>query len=431
LKGLKLFDNPNINRSLVDKIVNAEYILTEIEYDFEKVKQNKQYRTSKSGKILLNLSITPLVTKNHLSGYIVHSEDISKERQKQNEIEYLSYHDFLTKLYNRRYFVDAYHRFVLHENYPLGVMMIDINGLKIINDAYGHKQGDYTIKLVSDLLMSVFEVDDVVARIGGDEFAILAPNKSPEQMLFYKNRIIELTKNLSVGNIEISLAIGYETVTDASQDIDELLNAAEKHLYRHKITVGTSIRNHAIKAIHTTLTEKFEEEKIHSMRVSAYCKEIGTKLGFTKEEIDLVELAGMYHDIGKISIPDAILDKPGKLTEEEFEVIKTHTLVGYQILKAADEYSGLAEYALSHHERWDGKGYPKGLKATEIPLFSRIITICDSFEAMTSDRPYRKKMSTEDAITEIIRCSGSQFDPELASVFINQVLKAEPKTSKD
>lgn len=148
-----------------------------------------------------------------------------------------------------------------------------------------------------------------------------------------------------------------------------------------------------------------------------------TALHIKGDDLVELELAGLYHDIGKISIPDSILNKPGKLTEEEFEVIKTHTEVGYQILRAADEYSDLAEHALSHHERWDGTGYPRGLKAEQIPLFSRIISIADSYEAMTADRPYRKAMNQEIAIEEIIRCSGSQFDPKIANIFINDVLK--------
>ena len=424
LKGMELFTNPNLNPELIEKIANFEHISMEIDYDFDIVKEKKLYQTTKSGRRILKLSITPLIMDNELDGYILHSEDITLERQKQKEIEYLSYHDYLTNLFNRRYFVRSYHRLTTKNKFPLGIMMIDINGLKIINDAYGHTQGDITIKLVSKLLMKVFSDDDIVARIGGDEFAILAPQKDGLQMQSYKERIIELIKEIVVGNIEISLAIGYEVVNDASKDIDELLSTAENFLYRHKVTVGTSIRNHAIKAILNTLTDKYHEEKIHSERVSAFCKRIGMELGISKEEIDLLELAGMYHDIGKISIPDAILNKPGKLTDEEYEIIKTHTLVGYQILKAADEYSGLAEYALSHHERWDGRGYPKGLKGTEIPLFSRVINVADSFEAMTADRPYRKGMSLEDAIKEIKRCSGSQFDPDIAEIFINKVLDA-------
>ncbi len=425
LKGLKLFDNPNLNPELVEKIANFENVSIEIEYDFEKVKEHNLYQTTKSGKRILKLSITPLIKNKELNGYILHSEDITLERQKQKEIEYLSYHDYLTNLYNRRFFVRSFHRLVSKSRFPLGIMMIDINGLKIINDAYGHTQGDIAIKLVSKLFMKVFKDEEVVARIGGDEFAVLVPDKDSLQMQEYKEKIIELVQDINVGNIEISLAIGYDVIMDADRDIDEILSTAENYLYRHKVTVGTSVRNHAIKAILNTLTDKYEEEKIHSERVSNFCKRIGIELGISKEEVDLLELAGMYHDIGKISIPDAILNKPAKLTNEEYEIIKTHTQIGYQILKAADEYSGLAEYALSHHERWDGRGYPKGLKGTDIPLFSRIICIADSFEAMTADRPYRKGMSVDDAIQEIKRCSGTQFDPEIASIFIRKILTEE------
>jgi HD-GYP domain-containing protein (c-di-GMP phosphodiesterase class II) len=149
---------------------------------------------------------------------------------------------------------------------------------------------------------------------------------------------------------------------------------------------------------------------------------MGDKLNLTKNEILELEFAGLIHDIGKITIPDSILKKPGKLTEDEWTIMKTHTTHGYQILRSADKYSKLADYALTHHERWDGKGYPKGIKEEEIPLFSRIICICDAFEAMTSDRPYRKALPVESAIEELIRCSGSQFDPYLVNLFVKKVL---------
>jgi len=249
----------------------------------------------------------------------------------------------------------------------------------------------------------------------------LLPNKDALQIQENKEEIIKKLKGVSVGNVEISLAIGYEVITDDKEEIDEILTSAENFLYRHKVTVGSSNRNHAIKAILNTLTDKYIEEKVHSERVSQVCREIGEALGISSEDVDVLELAGMYHDIGKISIPDAILNKPSKLTNEEYDVIKTHTQIGYRILKAADEYSGLAEYALSHHERWDGKGYPKGLKGTEIPLYSRIINVADSFEAMTANRPYRKGMSVKDAITEIENCSGTQFDPKVAKIFIDMM----------
>ncbi len=354
------------------------------------------------------------------------AQDITKQKRAEYEIIHAANHDYLTNLYNRRYFVNAFNTFVENKCSSLGLMMIDINGLKIINDAYGHVQGDDAIKRVSNLLRDVFNQDEVIARIGGDEFAVLIPRKNDLQLQNYKDKLFTRSNNIKIHNIPVSLAIGYEILKDTDENIDELLTRAENQLYRHKITVGDSIRNHAIKAILNTLTEKYEEEKIHSKHVSMICKEIGIELGLNKEDIDILELAGMYHDIGKISIPDAILNKPGKLTNEEYDIIKTHTLVGYQILRAADEYSGLAEYALSHHERWDGNGYPKGLSGKDIPLFSRIINIADSFEAMSADRPYHKGKPIEEAILEIKRCTGTQFDPEIANIFIEKVLKHQP-----
>jgi HD-GYP domain-containing protein (c-di-GMP phosphodiesterase class II) len=147
---------------------------------------------------------------------------------------------------------------------------------------------------------------------------------------------------------------------------------------------------------------------------------MGEALHFDDDAIKELELAGLMHDIGKITIPDRILDKPGKLTDEEWKIMKTHTINGYNILRSADKYSRLAEYALTHHERWDGSGYPNGLQGEDIPLFSRIINICDSYEAMTADRPYRKAPGKDFAIRELKRCAGSQFDAKLVDVFIHQ-----------
>jgi putative nucleotidyltransferase with HDIG domain len=194
-------------------------------------------------------------------------------------------------------------------------------------------------------------------------------------------------------------------------------------MYRNKVTEGRSIRNKSIVAILKTLTDKFEEEEKHSKGVSELCRKMGEALNIKSDDLKELEIAGLYHDIGKIAIPDKILRKPGKLTKEEFSIVKTHTDNGYNILRAADEYSNLAEYALSHHENWDGSGYPRGLKGKEIPLYSRIIRIADAYEAMTSDRVYRKALDEDISVEEILKGSGSQFDPKLVKVFIEKVLK--------
>jgi HD-GYP domain-containing protein (c-di-GMP phosphodiesterase class II) len=212
--------------------------------------------------------------------------------------------------------------------------------------------------------------------------------------------------------------------------IEDIIVKAENDMYSKKTLHNQSSRNQVITALFNSLKEKYNEERVHSDRVSQYCLAMGKKMNLTYSEVLELELAGRMHDIGKITIPDHILKKPGKLTEDEWQVMKSHTTNGYQILRSADKYSRLADYALTHHERWDGKGYPKGLKQEEIPFFSRIIGICDAYEAMTSDRPYRKAMSKEYAISELKNCSGLQFDPHLVKIFIEEVL-VEDEVTKD
>jgi len=275
------------------------------------------------------------------------------------------------------------------------------------------------------VLKEIFEKKDIISRIGGDEFTVLLPNTTSKKLQDYKDKIISIVKTKRVENIELSLAIGYELMKSTTEEIDDIQKLAENQMYSHKTTEGSSVRNRAINAILLTLTDKYKTEKRHSVEVSQLCKKIGIELKLREDEIKELEQAGLFHDIGKISIPDSILNKPSKLTDEEFNIIKSHTEIGYQILRAADEYSDLAIHALHHHERWDGKGYPSGLKGNDIPLFSRIICVVDAYEAITADRPYRKKLSKAYAVTEVIKCSGSQFDPKIAKLFVKKVLQAK------
>ncbi len=228
---------------------------------------------------------------------------------------------------------------------------------------------------------------------------------------------------VKIDHMLISVAIGYAIKFRVEEDIFVISKVAEDTMYRHKITEGSSARNRTIQTILTTLTEKYSDERMHSKRVSNFCFEMGRALDLSDDDRKELALAGLFHDIGKIAIPDHILGKQDALTAEEYERMKTHTEAGYQILRAADEYSNLAEYALYHHERYDGKGYPTGLKGDRIPLFARIISIADAYEAMTAERSYRAKKTEEEAIRELRSCAGRQFDPELTEIFIEHVVK--------
>ncbi|TNF08924.1 MAG: diguanylate cyclase, partial [Bacillota bacterium] len=380
--------------------------------------------SSKEGILHFESSISPIYDENKvIVGAVGITRDITEQQQKQDEIEFISTHDFLTGLHNRRFFVQKLAEYDQEDFYPLGMMMMDLNGLKILNDAYGHNIGDEALIAVSKVLEKHLSQIALVFRIGGDEFSAILPKITEDRIYELKKEIAADISKQNISNLDLSLAIGYAIKTEKDQKIDQILKEAEDYMYRIKLSEGRSVRNNAIKAILKTLTDKYKEERDHLERVSQICKDMGSILNLQDDEVRELELAGLYHDIGKISIPDAILNKPGKLTKEEYEIMKTHTEAGYQILRAADGYSNLAEYALTHHERWDGTGYPRNIKGIEIPYISRVLAIIDAYEAMISKRVYKEAMTKDEAIAEIIRCSGTQFDPDLAMIFVTKYLK--------
>jgi putative nucleotidyltransferase with HDIG domain len=223
-------------------------------------------------------------------------------------------------------------------------------------------------------------------------------------------------------NIIISISIGYETKTMINEPVENTINKAEEQMYMKKLTESKSMRNKTIQAFLSTLRETNERERIHSERVSKISRRIAEAMEFDEETNKEIEYAGLMHDIGKIAINSSILNKPGNLTGSEYQEIKRHAESGYQILRSVDSYTSLAEIALSHHERWDGNGYPRGLKGEEIPLIARIISAADSYEAMTATRPYKSSMSKEEAIEELLKNSGTQFDPKIVNVLVDKVL---------
>ena len=194
-------------------------------------------------------------------------------------------------------------------------------------------------------------------------------------------------------------------------------------MYKNKLKYGKLMRSQTIELLLKNIKLKYDNEQIHIERVSQYCVNIAKEMSFTKSEIEKINTAAGLHDIGKITISPEILNKPGRLTRDEYEIIKKHPETGYQILKSVDEYASLAIDVLYHHERIDGKGYPEGLKGEEIPLVARIIAVADAYEAMTAKRPYHIPKTKEEAMDELVRCSGTQFDPEIVSVFLNKVME--------
>ncbi len=368
-------------------------------------------------------SVAPIKDEDgNITGAVIVFRDFLEKKQKQEQILYLSYHDQLTGLYNRRFFEEELVRMDIERNIPFSIAMVDVNGLKLTNDAFGHKMGDDLLIRVARILEKECRDEDILARVGGDEFIMLLPCTSSEETEKIIKRIYKIVAHENFNNIIISISIGYDTKLSQDKTVDNVLIKAEEHMYRKKITESQSMRNKTIQVIFKTLNEKNEREKIHSERVSKISKEIGEQMNLDPETVKEIEFAGLMHDIGKITISDDILNKPGKLTENEYNEIKRHPESGYQILRSVDAYTSLAEYVLSHHERFDGKGYPRGLKGENIPFIARIISVADSYEAMTAIRPYKNALSKEEAMKELIRNAGKQFDPEIVDVFVQKVL---------
>jgi len=270
----------------------------------------------------------------------------------------------------------------------------------------------------------------VISRIGGDEFTILFPKTTSAEVSKIVERVYKTASKTDLENSILSVSIGWETKTAMDQSMNDLFIKAEDHMYRKKLVKSQSMRNQTLQAITEKLNQKNKREKKHSDRVSIISKKIGEAMHLDYEVIKEIEIAGLLHDIGKIAVCDDILNKPGKLTEAEYYEIKKHPEVGYQILKSVDAYSSIAEFVLAHHERLDGKGYPLGLTKGKIPFIAKIIAVADSFEAMESDRTYRKALGHDKIIKELRRHSGTQFDPEIVEVLIDLILN-DTDTTRD
>lgn len=354
--------------------------------------------------------------------YLGFARDISEKKKIEREILYLSYHDHLTGLYNRRFFEQELNRLDTSENLPMSIIMFDVNGLKLVNDSFGHDAGDHLLKKAAEVIKNICRNEDMVARIGGDEFVLFLPKTSSKQCVEIANQIKEQSAKEKVANVELSISYGYDTKEVEKQSILEIIANAENYMYRYKLFERSSNRSKTTDLIMNTLFEKSKREAAHSNRVSSICQLIASVMNLGIDAVNKMRIAGLIHDIGKIGVSESILNKPGYLTTDERREIERHPEIGWRLLSSTNEYSELAQFVLNHHEKWDGSGYPNGLKGEAIPLEARIIAVADAYDAMTSERSYRVALSKEKAIEELRKGSGTHFDPEIVTVFIDQVL---------
>jgi len=364
------------------------------------ISSNSKVLISKKGKsVPVEDTSSPIKDDNgNILGAVIVFRDCTERKARIKEIEYLSYHDQLTGLYNRRFFEEELKRLNTRRNFPLSIVFADINGLKTINDAFGHEEGDNLIKVVSKVMKKECREDDIISRTGGDEFIILLPKTELSDVEKLVERISAKIQEEKIMNIKISVSFGWDAKIEEGESVWNILKNAEKLMYKKKIIDRSREKSYVIKSILGTLYDRSPIENDHSKRVSDICKKIGIALNMSDDDIYELEIAGELHDIGKISVNKVILNKPDKLDDYEWNQIKNHPEIGYRLLGTSSEYYKVADYILSHHEKFDGTGYPKGIVGESINIKARIICLADAYDAMTSDRPYKKALDLEKAI---------------------------------
>lgn len=384
--------------------------------------ENHTIIVSKNGeKRAIEDSAAPILSEDgDIQGVVMVFRDVTDKKIKQDEILYLSYHDSLTTLYNRRYIEERIRQIEERESYPLSVILGDINGLKMVNDVLGHYEGDRFLIEASKILKDSCRKSDVVARWGGDEFLILLPNANAAETEQICENINRKCAELTSISIKLSISLGYAIRKNDKEEITRTINAAEEVMYTQKMLNSRSYRNAILESFRKTLFEKSHETEEHANRLMQLSKHMGEVMNLPQTSLQELELLSVLHDIGKIGVPDSILNKPGKLDEDEWVIMKRHSEIGSRITQSVPEFVRISDYILYHHERWDGKGYPRGLKGEEIPMQSRILSIVDAYDAMTSERPYHKPMTHEDAIQELVDNAGKQFDPDLIQLVIKE-----------
>jgi two-component system, cell cycle response regulator len=344
--------------------------------------------------------------------------DIAERKRLEAELEHLAYHDPLTGLPNRRSLMTALDTAAGRQL----LAFFDLDGFKVYNDSFGHTEGDLLLRRLGRKLDKAVEGRGVGYRLGGDEFCILAPIPDDEGGELIAACLAALSEEGE--GFVVRASWGGVVVPDEAPDSSAALVLADQRMYEDKGAGRASAKQQTRDLMLRVLAERHPDLHEHVGAVATLARAVGERMGISGELLDGLERAAELHDIGKIAIPDAILNKPGPLDAEEWRFMRRHTLIGESMLSAAPALRSAAKLVRSSHERYDGKGYPDGLQGEAIPLASRIIFVCDAFHAMTSERPYGAPMEPAAALEELTRCAGTQFDPAVVKAFKAEVATA-------
>ena len=341
-----------------------------------------------------------------------------RAKEAENRLSYTGFHDALTGLYNRTYF-EMQVQVLEKNNTRIGLLICDLDGLKMVNDTLGHERGDQLLIAAARIFIDCTQKNDIVARVGGDEFAVVIAGATESELKNVKGKILLRINeyNSRQTAIPMSMSIGYSSSDGLTVSIKDMYKEADNNMYREKLYQSQSVRSTIVYTTMKLLEARDFITEGHANRMQDMVTSLGKAVGLSETKLVDMRLLAQFHDIGKVGIPDSILLKKGPLTPEEKVEMQRHCDIGYRIALASADLIPIADWILKHQEWWDGKGYPLGLSGDDIPLECRIISIVDAYDAMTSDRPYRKAMDRVSALNELRRCAGTQFDPELVKQF--------------
>ncbi|NLO47441.1 MAG: diguanylate cyclase [Clostridiales bacterium] len=361
----------------------------------------------------------PQYNSGAVTGAVITFTDNTERRQTEKRIKDFSTLDVLTGLYNRRRLDEKLKDIDIEKNLPISIIYGDMNSLKLTNDIFGHSAGDELIRKNADILKSVCRQQDIVARVAGDEFVILLPGTSTADAEKIMSRVrAELAKS-NIFAVKCSMSMGCDTKNDALEDINITMANAENNMYKEKTLNRKLVSTDILNTIIASFYDRGKREKEHSLHVGELCRCIGEAMGLPAREVKKLKEAGFLHDIGKIVVDENIFSKQS-LTDEEEHLLAQHPVAGYRILSLFENTLDIAEGVFSHHERWDGSGYPKGLKGEEIPLLSRIIAVAERYDSLINGREYIR-LNKEDALNDLRKLAGVKLDPQIVDIFLTKV----------
>jgi diguanylate cyclase (GGDEF)-like protein/putative nucleotidyltransferase with HDIG domain len=364
---------------------------------------------------------------------------------REAKLEDIASKDDLTQLQNRRFFYDRLQEELERTERTrkqLSIAMIDVDDLKLINDEFGHQVGDVVLRQFGRTLNRTAGPDHLTARLGGDEFAVIMPDVDRREADQFAWRIWDQLGEAPVwenghASIYFGVSIGIAGYPRGGTDLEEVIHWADAKLYANKLERkgfdqgrrgggDNRLSSAVVEVLSTALDIRDKMTHRHARRVARMAAAVAREMGLDKQQVLEIEYAAALHDIGKIGVADSILRKAAPLDADEWRDMRRHSELGYEILKGIDFLSEAAEIVWAHHERYDGKGYPRGLAGEEIPLGARVFGVVDAYDAMTSRRPYRQAMSREQACIEIARNATTQFDRAVVESFL-VVIRRSPE----